>query len=541
MKFLAVKQYKGKLALASIAVIIVLILGAIAVSSLMVKQEKVNISYAAGDGEREHYETTEKYIWVLNWSKLLDKETMKMMDVKVLAGGEEERYVAILSARPEVFIVDLETGRVLMRKSFIPPQIGFIKGSYIDMSKNAKFIAWVTTKPSPPALHIAVRKGSSIYISDVPLDYREKPNPTSIRIVGSNARYILVGDRFGWVACYKRVIMKWIKLGTDGVEVISKDFLPRDDAYVGSDGPGYDNWFLWMRNASGHSVTYRTYVKFDLSEIHGKSVSNVKLYMYKVKGEPDIVAVYQVNDDKWLEEKIDWKNAPKPSKMLASERVDSEGWGIWESEEMTKWVAETVGPNGDNVVSFMLNVPRKTDSLHVFCSKEYAGPPPPSPHEGHRVEHQKGYSELKLKPFLRVSIPKNDPSVDMITLYFGNDGKYAYFKEKLCGSPNPSSFTYTVYLDKPIGGFTDFRLVYTSGKCQLEKWNGSTWEKVQDIHVTVVGSELTFKVPLEALKNPEIKQDANVWFINYEGHDSYDRVLDRAPNTGGYFIGKDNW
>jgi len=132
----------------------------------------------------------------------------------------------------------------------------------------------------------------------------------------------------------------------------------------------------------------------------------------------------------------------------------------------------------------------------------------------------------------------NYVKADKLCIYFHNDGTYAYFNETLAAQPDPSSFTYTVYLDKPVGETypQDFRLVYSSGTSELQSWDGSSWNKVEDITVTVNGNNIVFKVSLASIANPNIQEDTNVWFVEYYGSNSYGHVVDRAPNTGSYFI-----
>lgn len=127
---------------------------------------------------------------------------------------------------------------------------------------------------------------------------------------------------------------------------------------------------------------------------------------------------------------------------------------------------------------------------------------------------------------------------DKLCIFFTNDGTHAYFKEMLAASPDPSSFTYTVYLDKPAGDTypQDFRLVYSSGTAELQSWDGSSWNYVEDIVVTTAGNSLTFNVSLQSIANLAIEQDTNVWFAEYYGSNSFGQVVDRAPNTGSYFI-----
>jgi len=152
------------------------------------------------------------------------------------------------------------------------------------------------------------------------------------------------------------------------------------------------------------------------------------------------------------------------------------------------------------------------------------------------IEHEGIAASLQT----RVAGISIESPIDMKTLYFSNDGTYAYFKEELVYAPSASDFTYTVYLDKPAGGTysEDYRLVYSSGTAELQKWNGMSWQKTADITVEVGTSppSITFKVKLSDIANPDVLQNTNVWFVNYQGANSYTTILDRAPNSGCYSI-----
>jgi len=129
-------------------------------------------------------------------------------------------------------------------------------------------------------------------------------------------------------------------------------------------------------------------------------------------------------------------------------------------------------------------------------------------------------------------------AADNLGLYFHNDGTYAYFNETLLADPIPSTFTYTIYLDKPAGGRhpQDFRLAYSLDIAHLERWDGSSWNYVEDITVAANGRSIVFKVPLLSIANPSIQEDTKVSFVQYFGPNSYELVVDRAPDVGNYFI-----
>lgn len=132
-------------------------------------------------------------------------------------------------------------------------------------------------------------------------------------------------------------------------------------------------------------------------------------------------------------------------------------------------------------------------------------------------------------------------AADLLHLCLHNDGTHFYFKETFADTPNPSTFTYTVYLDKPAQGRypQDFRLVYSSHHTDLERWDGSNWRQVGDVTVTVDGRSIVFSVPLSSIANPDIQEDTRVWVVQYLGCNSHEFEVDRAPNAGSFFISSD--
>ena len=136
-------------------------------------------------------------------------------------------------------------------------------------------------------------------------------------------------------------------------------------------------------------------------------------------------------------------------------------------------------------------------------------------------------------------------AADMVDLYHSNDGTYFYVKETLVADPDASSFTYVVYMDFPndVAPDPEYRMVYTSGKSQLEQMVDTTWEWVKDITITPGTQEIVFKVALSDIgyyDNPGKSMD--LWFVNYEGADTAPAsgtngtYLDRAPDTGFYLL-----
>lgn len=118
-----------------------------------------------------------------------------------------------------------------------------------------------------------------------------------------------------------------------------------------------------------------------------------------------------------------------------------------------------------------------------------------------------------------LAVARDHPAADIVDLYFGNDGVSLLLQETLASSPRPDLYTYTVYIDKPTDGAIDpdFRVIYTTGKSALQKWNVSLWEDVAPVQVLSGASNLTFTIPLSALSNPDLLQDTDLYFANLLG------------------------
>ncbi|MFQ5918832.1 MAG: hypothetical protein ACE5I4_02145 [Thermoplasmata archaeon] len=122
---------------------------------------------------------------------------------------------------------------------------------------------------------------------------------------------------------------------------------------------------------------------------------------------------------------------------------------------------------------------------------------------------------------------------DMVDLYFSPTATHMYFREDLAALPDVGNYTYTIYIDFPRGGgpVPDFRLVHSASGSYLEQWDGSAWIFVEPINVTVepTNTSLIFEVSYASLGGFG-DDHLDVTFENYDGADSFQDPLDRAPN-----------
>ncbi|MFQ5553642.1 MAG: hypothetical protein ACE5EW_08030 [Thermoplasmata archaeon] len=125
------------------------------------------------------------------------------------------------------------------------------------------------------------------------------------------------------------------------------------------------------------------------------------------------------------------------------------------------------------------------------------------------------------------------PPADMVDLYFGSNSTHAFFREDLVASPDVGNYTYVVYLDYPRAGAfdPDYRLVHAQSGSYLEQWDGSTWTFVEAILVTFdpTNTSLIFEVAFASIGGL-LDKHMDVWFENYDGADSFQNRVDKAPN-----------
>jgi hypothetical protein len=125
------------------------------------------------------------------------------------------------------------------------------------------------------------------------------------------------------------------------------------------------------------------------------------------------------------------------------------------------------------------------------------------------------------------------PPADMVDLYFSPTATEMFFREDLAALPDVGNYTYTLYIDFPRGGgpVPDFRLVHSASGSYLEQWDGSAWTFVEPINVTVepTNMSLIFEISYASLGGFD-DTHLDVHFENYDGADSFQTPVDRAPN-----------
>jgi len=102
---------------------------------------------------------------------------------------------------------------------------------------------------------------------------------------------------------------------------------PTDDAYTDSSEPSrvFNNENLRAGNDLNFGI-HRSYLKFDLSSLNGKTITSAKFSIDPI-GSPVapaetifVLQLYSINSDSWNENNINWNNAP-PLGNLIEEKV----------------------------------------------------------------------------------------------------------------------------------------------------------------------------------------------------------------------------
>ena len=145
--------------------------------------------------------------YTLNWVKHLDLQNNKTI-VDIMFMGKGERHsdtVLAVTSLPQVFVVRMSDGTVLYTYEFTPPLMGITVGpeKYTSVSGNGRYTVILFYDRVKDKYGIHIYDNIRGVAATIPLDYRAKPEPSIVRITYSG-RYILVGDRKGFLACYYR-------------------------------------------------------------------------------------------------------------------------------------------------------------------------------------------------------------------------------------------------------------------------------------------------------------------------------------------------
>jgi len=140
---------------------------------------------------------------------------------------------------------------------------------------------------------------------------------------------------------------------------------PSDDAYVEKENPN-TNYGTSPTSLTTLRVGYdpnfgtdRSYLKFDLSSLNGKTITSAKLSIFSMPSN-GISKLYSVSNNNWNEESITWNNKPNESNFIESKSVTNSG----------RYEFNVLSYVQTSQNSFMLMEDGEND-LIMFASKEY--------------------------------------------------------------------------------------------------------------------------------------------------------------------------
>ena len=117
-------------------------------------------------------------------------------------------------------------------------------------------------------------------------------------------------------------------------------YYPTDDTFVNYYKPNenYDEYYNELQLSDSSTHTRRVYLKFDLSDLSGMTITSATLYLYAddiyYDSGGDEVKLYRVTEHDWDEETLTWNNQPEDGLVYITETfIDSTGWKTWSGLE----------------------------------------------------------------------------------------------------------------------------------------------------------------------------------------------------------------
>ena len=126
---------------------------------------------------------------------------------------------------------------------------------------------------------------------------------------------------------------------------------PSDDAYTDDNkrNNNFDNLNLRVGNDANHGK-HRSYLKFDLSELNGKTINSAKFGIDPFSPLNDVtVNLHYISSDSWRENSITWNNAPSYSSSITDSKVF-----VGNSGSVVEFDVFSLINEQDNILSFAL-------------------------------------------------------------------------------------------------------------------------------------------------------------------------------------------
>jgi hypothetical protein len=134
--------------------------------------------------------------------------------------------------------------------------------------------------------------------------------------------------------------------GKGGVEGTNADKIvitPIADTYARMTAPWKPDGANTIVKVSGPTNTGDiTYIKFDLTGLAGKNITNAKLRMYVTNASTGTQAIYQVDNNSWSESNLNYKNKPALGSLITSFKSNNQT-DSWLVVDLTGFVKANVG------------------------------------------------------------------------------------------------------------------------------------------------------------------------------------------------------
>ena len=125
-----------------------------------------------------------------------------------------------------------------------------------------------------------------------------------------------------------------------GLGILSAEaipYYPTDDTFVNKYRPdkNYNEYYHELQLSDSPTHTRRIYLKFDLSDLTGMTITFATLYLYASDSyDPDDVKLWRVTEHDWDEKTLTWNNQPDEDLVyITSTYIDSTGWKTWSGLE----------------------------------------------------------------------------------------------------------------------------------------------------------------------------------------------------------------
>jgi len=125
-----------------------------------------------------------------------------------------------------------------------------------------------------------------------------------------------------------------------GLGILSAEaipYYPTDDTFVhqGSPNGNFDEYYHELQLSDYIDYFRRIYLKFDLSDLTGMTITSATLYLYADPSGGDDVNLHRVTEHDWDEKTLTWNIQPDSGLVYITSTYidDSSGWKTWSGLE----------------------------------------------------------------------------------------------------------------------------------------------------------------------------------------------------------------